>query len=161
MSKSFLGQLAPMPRGLRNNNVGNIRFSKANNWLGKIPLALNTDANNSFEQFENVHFGIRAMMILIKNYYTKNGLTSVKQIISKYAPEFENNTKAYVDSVVAMVGQNDIPVLTEHVIKNLAKAIHYVENGKQFFNHLNNEDFEIGYQLTKMGSIQVKKKVKA
>lgn len=148
MSKSFLNQLMPaVSRGLRNNNPGNIRTNSANNWKGKVPISQNKDANKSFEQFYNVHYGIRAMMILLKNYYTKNNLTSVKSILSKYAPSFENNTKAYIDTVVNIVGTNEIPKLDKQSLISLAKAIHYVENGKQYFNHLTNEDFEIGYNL--------------
>lgn len=145
MSKSFLNQQS-LPRGLRNNNPGNIIFNSANNWQGKIPLLLNTDSGVKFEQFENVHYGIRAMMKLLTTYY-KRGKTSVTSIISTYAPAFENNTQAYINNVIKMVGNNEIAVLNKDSMIKLAKAIHYVENGSNHFDKLTNEDFEQGYNM--------------
>ncbi len=84
------------PRGIRNNNPGNIRISKSG-WTGKIPVEQNTDG--AFEQFIEMKYGVRAMVKLIHNYIFKKNVKDLHGIISKYAPSSENNVEAYVQSV--------------------------------------------------------------
>lgn len=82
-----------MTRGVRNNNPFNIRISN-NKWVGKLPLKENTDG--VFEQFRDMELGVRAGIKLIRQYYVKYKLKTVKQIIERFAPPSENNTIAYV-----------------------------------------------------------------
>ncbi len=84
------------PRGIRNNNPGNITINFSNRWKGSIPRSQNTDGR--FVQFMTMEAGVRAMTIVIINYY-KRGLTTIREIISTYAPSFENKTDAYIDHV--------------------------------------------------------------
>ena len=79
-------------RGIRNNNPFNIVISNSK-WVGKIPIAQNTDGR--FEQFSEMEFGVRAGIKLIKIYYQK-GYKTVRQIITRYAPPIENQTEAYI-----------------------------------------------------------------
>lgn len=86
-----------LTRPLRNNNPLNIRISN-NNWLGKIPVEQNTD--KAFEQFTNIKWGTRAAMINLRTYYKRDGLKTIRQIISKWAPEKDNNlTESYIKHV--------------------------------------------------------------
>lgn len=82
-----------MTRGNRNRNPFNIRISN-NKWIGKIPLRENTDG--VFEQFTSFEYGIRAGIIILRTYYTKYKLKTVREIITRYAPPKENNTEGYV-----------------------------------------------------------------
>lgn len=41
-----------LPRGLRNNNPGNIRYSDATDWQGEVPASKKQD--NAFEEFEDI-----------------------------------------------------------------------------------------------------------
>jgi hypothetical protein len=84
------------PRGIRNNNPGNIRKGSSP-WTGKIPHSKNTD--KAFEQFKEMRYGVRAMAKLIHNYVFKYDVKDLHGIISKYAPSSENNVEAYVQSV--------------------------------------------------------------
>lgn len=92
-----------IPRGIRNNNPLNIR--KGNNWQGENKVQ--TDA--SFEQFESMTYGLRAGFKILKNYMSGYGgrvapLQCVADIIGRWAPPNENNTKAYMTSVCALTG---------------------------------------------------------
>ena len=51
------------PRGVRNNNPGNIRNSERNDWTGEVSKADKKD--NSFEEFKDIPHGVRAMMKLL------------------------------------------------------------------------------------------------
>lgn len=83
-------------RGLRNKNPFNIEKS-SNQWLGKVALYLNTDKR--FEQFYDLKYGLRAGIILLRNYIRVYKLDDVESIISRFAPDKENDTKAYVSFV--------------------------------------------------------------
>ncbi|MEO6498293.1 MAG: hypothetical protein ABIN95_04740, partial [Mucilaginibacter sp.] len=73
---SYLGK-SGLPRGMKNNNPGNIRRG-ATAWQGKIPLGQNTDG--AFEQFTTYVYGIRAMIKNLLSYY-RDGLNTVERII--------------------------------------------------------------------------------
>lgn len=116
-----------LSRGYRNNNPLNIRYSTANNWLGKI--LPNTDG--VFEQFVSMDYGYRAALYLIRKYINK-GYATVGDIISRWAPTNENNTQAYINSVCNQTGFTPFTRISfdrkADVIK-LAAAMSVHENG--------------------------------
>lgn len=87
-------------RGIRNNNPGNIRLSE-DRWHGQIE-----GADKAFCTFQTMFHGIRALMKLLLNYHTLHGLSSVEQIIRRYAPANENHTGQYIDFVCGWMGVN-------------------------------------------------------
>lgn len=118
-----------LPRGYRNNNPLNIRYNSANKWLGKV--ANNTDG--TFEQFVSMEYGYRAALYLIRKYIFVDGLTTVAQIISKWAPNNENNTEGYIQRVCASTGwlpSKPIDPYNMQEMVDLAYAMALVENGK-------------------------------
>ena len=48
------------PRGIRNNNPGNIRNSDATDWKGEVPTMAKRD--NTFEEFTDMAHGYRALI---------------------------------------------------------------------------------------------------
>lgn len=88
-----------MARGIRNNNPGNIRHG-GSAWQGMS--AEQTDA--SFVQFDSPVYGIRALAKLLKNYQSRYGLYTVREIINRWAPPTENITSAYVEHVARVAG---------------------------------------------------------
>ena len=54
------------PRGLRNNNPGNIRNSDATDWKGEVKPSQKKD--NAFEEFGTMAHGYRALIKLLQNY---------------------------------------------------------------------------------------------
>lgn len=128
-----------VPRGIRNNNPGNIKVSN-NQWLGKIPYSQNTDTNCStgnvtrtFEQFTEYRYGIRAMIKLIQNYMEVQNLRTIAQILNRYAPGSENYTEGYINYVADRLGfEPDIPLLfTRETMRVLTRAIAAYENGQE------------------------------
>lgn len=139
--KSFLGR-TDLPRGIRNNNPGNIRFSASNDWLGKIPYSQNTDSGRAFEQFRELRYGIRAKMVLVYNKVNQ-GTNTIEKLISVYAPPTENNTASYIRQVASMVGlPTNTPIeLTAESLVAICKAISFVENGAAYSNLISDGDY--------------------
>lgn len=82
-------QLHNETRGFRNNNPGNIRHGEE--WLGLAEEQTDPD----FFQFVSVEYGIRAMFKILEIYREKYHLTTIDDIISRWAPPTENDTQPY------------------------------------------------------------------
>lgn len=126
------------PRGIRNNNPGNIRWGS--DWRGLVPQAQRTD--KSFCQFIDVKYGIRAIARILLNYRSRPGLKdtgnagidTVKEIIYRWAPPNENDTDAYVQSVAKACGvraDQPIDLTNDTIMLTIVKAIIKHENGVQ------------------------------
>lgn len=115
-----------LPRGIRNNNPGNIRLS-ADNWQG-----LRTEqTDGAFFQFEQPEYGIRAMTRVLQNYQGKHGINTIRGIISRWAPGIENNTAAYIAAVSRAVGVHpDERINVNEIMMPLVNAIIVHENGQ-------------------------------
>lgn len=81
------------PIAISNKNPLNIRFSPMNSWKGQI------GDRKGFCQFDTFYNGCRAALVLLSNYVRK-GYATVPQIIARWAPTSENNTKVYIGAVV-------------------------------------------------------------
>lgn len=123
---SYLGQ-SELPRGMRNNNPGNIRVS-ATNWQGKIPPNQNTD--KAFEQFKTYAYGVRAMIKNLLTYYNRDGLNTLTKIISKWAPATENDTKVYISDVSTATGFGPNQILNLENISTM-RALVIAMTGKE------------------------------
>ena len=152
MFTSYLNNTS-LPRGIRNNNPGNLVRS-ANAWLGKIPY--NQSLDERFEQFTELRYGLRALMRDIYNDYSRKGKTTVTALISEFAPDFENNTASYINTVVKMIGSNIIGELTQEKMIALCKAIILVENGSGYSKYISDKDYNDAMAIL---GIPLKKKV--
>lgn len=115
-----------LPRGLRNNNAGNIRLSKTR-YLGEVVPS----SDNAFKQFKTMAWGYRAVFVLLDSYFRK-GLVTLRQMISRYAPPNENDTESYIRNVAQnAVVDPDAPldVNDRNVMILVVAAISNVENG--------------------------------
>ena len=117
-----------IPRGIRNNNPGNIKKNGVD-WEGLS--AIQTD--NTFFQFTDPIFGIRALTKILLTYRHKHGLTNIWGIISRYAPPSENDTEAYKNFVKEKTDLNMLQEIDNSVDGYLpvVKAIILMENGEQ------------------------------
>lgn len=122
-----MSEIRKMPRGVRNNNPGNIRKTPIN-WQGETE----SDREKEFEVFERPEDGLRALMKLLLTYYAKYQLDTVHSIINRWAPPVENATDAYAFSVAKRLGvrRTDVIDVTDpRILKALAQAIVIHENG--------------------------------
>ena len=95
-------------RGYRNNNPLNIRYNPANRWRGGI---MYNKKDNHFEEFVTLFDGYRAGFVLLNNYINNYGLRTIHEIISKWAPNSENNTASYIAYVTTFSGINEYATL--------------------------------------------------
>ena len=75
-------------------NPLNIRFSKDTNWLGS-----KLKGKQGFVQFAAFSFGYRAAVMILRSY-RKRGIKTMGAIIETWAPRSENNTVAYIKTVL-------------------------------------------------------------
>lgn len=118
-----------VPRGIRNNNPGNIRLSMSTTWLGQVQ-----GDDPSFCTFDTDAHGIRAIAKIIVNYERKDNETTVREMINRWAPPAENDTSAYVDAVASGVGvgaDDTIDVTNPTTLASIVTAIIQHENGQQ------------------------------
>lgn len=127
------------PRGIRNNNPGNIDFNPANKWQGQLRREdvrdLPSGATPRFVVFRDAIHGIRALAVLLINYQDKHGLKNVSGIIKRYAPDVENRTDEYVDSVARHMGVAPFTIIDLHqyqYLRPMIEAIIKHENGAPY-----------------------------
>lgn len=116
-----------LPRGIRNNNPGNIRKSPEN-WLGLAP----DQTDPAFFVFTDAKYGIRAAARILKNYQKKYGLNTVKKIITRWAPTIENDTESYINHVASSLGvrvDEQIDLSDKSFLLPLVRTIFRHENG--------------------------------
>ena len=77
-----------------NMNPLNIRFDKKTNWFGS-----RLKDRRGFVQFAAFSYGFRAAVMILRSY-AKRGLKTVPQIIETWAPRSENDTEAYIKTVL-------------------------------------------------------------
>lgn len=124
-------------RGIRNNNPGNIERTPANKWQGRMPrerMTVEQRGETRFEVFSTPAWGIRAMCVLLINYFDRHDCNTVRKIISRWAPPGENNTEAYIRGVAAAVGVDAGAFINLHEyarLRPLVEAIIRHENGRQ------------------------------
>lgn len=90
-----------------------------------------TDDDPIFEEFNTMEDGIRALMKILINYMKKHNLRTIIEIIKRFAPSSENDTRAYISAVSWITGfeNNEILAANEDTISKLVMAICRVENG--------------------------------
>jgi len=130
-----------IPRGLRNNNPGNIRNSSTV-WQGEITPS----KDKSFKQFTSMSYGYRAVIKLLQNYRKMHNLKTIAELINRWAPPTENKTSAYITRVCKemQVPSTYVPDINDKATMcAMAAAISQVENGVPAVM----EDVEMGWEL--------------
>ena len=140
------------PRGIRNNNPLNIRHS-ADQWQG----AREEQKDKSFVQFKSMAYGYRAAWKTLQSYYNRFSMQSraftIKNIIGRWAPPKENDTEAYIRSVMRLssIGgkENLLPPVNVDSYGRLSKmiaAMTCIECGIRM-NQVDEEAIFQGYKL--------------
>lgn len=120
--------VADGPRGVRNNNPGNLESSSSNPWVGQ------TGSDGRFAKFETPEHGIRALGRNLISYQ-RQGIDTVGEIINRWAPPSDNNdTAAYIKAVCAQLGvtaNQPLDASNPDTLQALCTAIIKHENGTQ------------------------------
>ena len=132
------------PRGIRNNNPGNL------NYVGQAGATKEGGANGRFAVFGSMQEGVAALVKQI-GLYVKRGRNTIRKILEVYAPPGENDTNAYIAAVskALSIGPDDaLDTENAQQVMGLVRAIANHENGK---GHVSDADIAGGYQLAKGG----------
>ena len=128
--------MSTIPRNQRNNNPGNIRLG-GSNWDGSV-----TGNDTEFVTFATPEMGVRAMVKTLHTYQDRYNLSSIREIISRWAPYGENDTGGYIDFVSKSMGVD--PDLTLELkkdpvtTKKLVSAMIQKEGGNGSSNYFKN-----------------------
>ena len=139
-------------RGIRNNNPLNIRRS-ADRWEGTAT----TQTDKEFVQFQSMAYGYRAAWRTLNTYYKRlrerKKHFTVENIIHRWAPPNENDTQAYIRTVLTLSGigtqENLLPpnnVIGYERLSKLLAAMTVMENGIRP-NKVDTEAIFQGYKL--------------
>lgn len=118
-----------LPRGLRNNNPGNIRIN-GDLFQGEI----RPSKDESFKQFETMAYGYRAVFRILSNYRKNYGLDTIRKMIGRWAPENENDTDAYIKAVSDYAGipaDDPININDREQMIRIVAGMSKVENGRE------------------------------
>ena len=88
-----------LPRGIRNNNPLNIRKNRTH-WFGLRDFPTDTE----FCEFTNMSWGFRAAFMVLRTYYMKYKLMTIRVIITRWSPKEENDTEDYIETVSKLSG---------------------------------------------------------
>lgn len=117
----------PTPRGIRNNNPGNLNF------VGQAGAHKEPGPNGRFAVFATPEAGLRALRNQLIRYVYRDGVNTVAGIIAKWAPPSDgNDTPAYAATVATRLGvavEAPLSPLTPEQLAALMHAIIHVENG--------------------------------
>lgn len=136
---AWIGVKALTPRGIRNNNPGNIRYT-GTKWDG---LADPPADEKGFCRFNDAFHGVRALMI---NTLTleQRGVRSLLDFATKWAPASDGNDPTeYARVLAAKTKAASIyvryPFTAPESLKALARGVTIMENG---INPYNSEVFD-------------------
>jgi hypothetical protein len=119
------------PRGIRNNNPGNIDYRASSDpWLGLD----SPPSDGRFCRFTDPVYGLRAILKVLMTYQRRYGLKTVRQLISRWAPPGENDTESYVQDVASYAGvgpDDEVDVTSRVMALALLSRITHHENGVQ------------------------------
>lgn len=125
---SNINQTKRIPRGIRNNNPGNIRHGSSR-WVGMAEHQMDPQ----FVSFKAIKWGYRALIKLLRNYIDYHGADTVEKIVKRWAPVSDgNDPDKYIRIVTnrtGMYGNYEPDPSDMEDMCLLATAIAYVETG--------------------------------
>lgn len=118
-----------LPRGLRNNNPGNIRIN-GDLFQGEV----RPSRDKSFKQFETMAYGYRAVFRILSNYRKNYGLDTIRKMIGRWAPPKENHTEKYIQFVSDYAGipaDDPVDINDREQMTRIVAGMSKVENGRE------------------------------
>ena len=142
LEEQVMGGVGLLPRGLRNNNPGNIVQSKIK-WKGEIPCI---DRHVCFIKPE---YGIRALVLNLLAYESRHGIHTIDALVNRWA---EGNRGAYAAYLATNLG---IATHTEFTLRgNPVFLANMVESIIEFENGYSPYDFDMIYSIAVMADWQ-------
>ena len=139
-------QTSKSPRGQRNNNPLNIKYSRTTIWVGQVRDIERSD--KVFAEFIDMKYGIRAAIKLIKNYI-RSGYNTIDTIVTRWcpdhtAPAYRQFVGDHVKAVIPAVGrQTPIGSDDKAVIRAMVQAMAWMESHYR----ISDEEFDEAWEL--------------
>ena len=117
-----------LPRGLRNNNPGNIRKNS------DVFQGEKTSSDKEFKQFKSMAYGYRAIFKILSNYYRNYKLDTIRKMIGRWAPPKENHTEKYIQFVSDYAGipaDDPININDREQMIRIVAGMSRFENGRE------------------------------
>ena len=160
-----------MSIGERNNNPLNIRKVKGQKWKGEaspqpspvgegaLPQGGSDNgalpqrgsgegATGPFVRFSSLSYGLRAAFCILRTYRDKYKLVCIEDIITRWAPPTENDTRKYICDCCKLTGFGGKERLTENNWPRLVGAMARLESGM----NLTEEQIQQGFRLYRENS---------
>lgn len=129
-----------LPRGVRNNNPGNIvDLGRLGPWEGQ------TGRDRNFAVFRTPEAGLRALGVNTISHQRLHGANTVEEIITRHAPASENNSRRYSQFVANELGvrpTDRIDTQDTNTLSRLMRAIITYENGAAVANRYTREQLD-------------------
>ena len=140
---------------IERNNPTNIRFNNSNQWRGKMG-----DDGSGFETFEDNAHAFRATALTLHTYnklYFDYKMT-IPQMINRWAPPSENDTKSYIDHVLSVTGMSKDDIVDtkdDDMMLKIIKTMTKHEIGANNFNSYDEWDLDIldGIRMANMDKL--------
>ena len=88
------------PRGIKNNNPGNLRPLDSGTWQGQTGVD-----GGGYLEFTALTYGIRAAAINLFNYAARDGVNTLQEVANRWAPSGDNNDPvAYAQTLSSVSG---------------------------------------------------------
>jgi len=116
--------VSTVDRGFRNNNPGNIKPTSDTEFTGQTGRD-----SDGFGIFSSMEYGIRAIAVIIRNYYRLYGLNTVEGIITRWSA---TDQAAYVQNVSDTLGVDPYEVVDPtdpNTMSGIVQGIITQENG--------------------------------
>ncbi len=94
-----------LPRGIRNNNPGNLRQAMGPD--------LRTQIVDGFAHFATLQQGVCSFFWLLHSYYRIQGIRTLPDFVSRYAPATENDVALYTRFIAQRLGLNPLSLKTQ------------------------------------------------
>lgn len=123
-----------LPRGIRNNNPGNIE--KGAGWKGRCKPDEIPHHEDRFVIFRRPEWGIRAIARVLRTYQVRHEIRTVRGIIQRWAPNPPDNPEnphqaeyiEFVSEWLSVGPDQEINVLNYQTARDLVVAITHFEN---------------------------------
>ncbi len=113
------------PRGIRNNNPGNLNFA------GQAGATKETGPGGRFAVFGSMEEGIAALIKQLQRYMSR-GIDTIRELVNTYAPASENDTGAYMKALSQSLGiglDDKLDLSNQQQLFALLRGIISHENG--------------------------------
>jgi len=132
---------ARLPRGVRNNNPGNLNF------VGQDGATLESGSNARFAKFTSMEAGIAALAKQLQ-LYASRGVNSIRTIVNKYAPAGDgNNTAAYMQALAKSVGVGVDAQLNLGDTSQLTALVKGITNHENGAGYVSDDQIRAGVRL--------------